>query len=135
MISTRGNKHELTLGTLLNETAESYMGTPKDVKTDPKAIAYLTFDKNGDKVNTVLHDKTGRSENVDLGVLIAAVAEAYPGCNADQIDGKTVNIPLVFRKDSNGHVEAFFQKQDKTEVSFNLGVLMNDVTALLNNCK
>lgn len=135
IIDAKGVKTDLTLGSLLSATAESWLNGPIPASTiDPNTIAIIRIYKEGDKLNPYLEDDKGRHELLNLGNLIAGSAEVYPGCTNEQIKGQTVDVKLVFDIDSAGHVETLYTGL-KGKESFNLGVLVRDVTIALNQCK
>jgi hypothetical protein len=135
LINAQGVKSDLTLGTLLNATAESWLNGPISAKTiDPNAIALIRIYKEGGQLVSYLEDNRGRREPLNLGNLIAGSAELYPGCNAQQISGKTVNVKLGFAVNSAGHVETLYITPAGTQ-SFNLGTLIRETTIALNQCK
>jgi hypothetical protein len=136
VINAAGAKNPLTLGTLLNSTAESFLTQKPNTQIDPKAIALIQFNKTGNEtVETKLFDNQKRNEALDLGVLIAAAAQTYPGCDPQQINGKTVDIKLSFKTNAQGNVETFYTNDQGKEESFNLGTLLRETTIGLNNCK
>lgn len=138
LIDTKGQKMPLTLGTLLNATAESYMdmgGTNAPIKTDPNTIVYIRFMKDAKgKVTSRLVSKTGRDEKLDFGNLLSEAAVVYPGCNADKINGQNVDINIHFEKDEKGYIQAYLMGENGKE-TFNLGSMFKEVTLMLNKCE
>jgi hypothetical protein len=138
IINASGEKTNLTLGTFTSAAIEAGYSDVKAApanKLDPKAIAYIRIAKVNGKPEITVFDNANRSEPLDLGVFIAAAAQTYPGCNADQINGKKVSIDLSFKKNDKGNVETYFTKANGKEIPFNLGVLLADTTIALNDCK
>ncbi len=137
LVDTRGNKMPLTLGTFENATAESWMEgmqTAQAIPVDPNAIAFIEFKKEGNNIKAYLMNYQGKAEGLNLGNLLTSAAVSYPGCTADQIDGRTINLRLDFKKDSNGTLQCYLNGPKADEV-FNFGVLIREVTTLLNNCQ
>ncbi|MGA2655339.1 MAG: hypothetical protein ABSF18_05125 [Gammaproteobacteria bacterium] len=148
VVNSRGEKTGLTLATFLDAIAETWITgtaqpTPQD-KLDPKAVSYIRIDRKGDTASAMLYDfpiksnpfRTNRNEPATLGVLLGQAAQAAPGCTPAQINGKTVDLKLTFKTDAQGHVNTFFtDPKTGKEEAFNLGVMMANTTALLNDCK
>lgn len=136
IIDSKGKKDKLSLGTLLNATAEAWMEGTKTpaYKEDPKAIAQIQLNKSGKNIQAILFDSQNREEPLTLGALLGAAAQTYPGCTPDQINGQTVNLQLTFEADSDGNIQAFLMTANGKE-KFNLGVMIRETTLLLNQCK
>jgi hypothetical protein len=135
IINAEGVKSALTLGTLLNATAESWLNGPVAVKAiDPNVIALIRIYKEGGRLVSYLEDNHGRREPLNLGNLIAGSAEMYPGCNARQISGQVVSVKLHFALNSAGHVDTLYYGPAGEE-AFTLGTLVRDTSIALNQCK
>ncbi|MBI2743692.1 MAG: hypothetical protein HYX48_07225 [Chlamydiales bacterium] len=136
LIDAKGKKIKLTMGTLINATAEAWMdGGAKNggqTKLDPNAIAMFRLDRDGNSIQARLFDKDGREEPLNLGNLLCSAAQAYPGCTAQEMDGQTVNLPLAFELDDDGYIQGYLAGPDKEP--FNLGVMFRETILMLNKC-
>lgn len=135
LIDAKGKKANLTLGTLLQATAESWMSGP--LPSPPVAsntIAVIRIYKQDGKLIPYIEDDKGSLKTLDLGSLISGTAENYPGCTAAQINGKSLILNLIFKTDNTGHISTFYVGTQGEE-RFNLGTLVRDTTILLNQCK
>jgi len=136
IINAIGDKHPLTLNNLLDATASaaSMSGSnTKKVSIDPNAISVIKIKKEGNEIKTSLYGEKGAKEQLTLGNFIANAAVNYPGCNADQINGHSINIKITFKKDQNNALRAYYVGENGEE-DFNLGSLYRAAVIALNKC-
>lgn len=138
LLDIHGKKSELTLGNLLNATAESWKNTQNSTMSAsarvPNSFAMIHFRQEGNKIKSYLYDNAGKNQILNLGNLLVNAALNYPGCSANKIDGKFFIIQIKFETDKNGQLQAFYIGREGKE-EFNLSTLVHAAIASLNQCK
>ena len=135
IINAKGTKTNLTLGTLLQATAESWLHGPlPSPPIDQNSIAIIKIFKQGNDLAPYVQDKKGNIRPLDLGSLLAGSASDYPGCTPAQMNGKSLVVNLIFNTDPNGIVSTHYIGTEGDEL-FNLGTLVRDTTLILNRCQ
>ncbi len=135
IINAKGVKTDLTLGTLLQATAESWMNGP--LPSPPIAsntIAVIKIYKQGDNLVPYIQDKQGNTKALNLGSLLAGSTSDYTGCTPTQMNGKSLVINLIFKTDPSGAIATYYEGTQGEEL-FNLGILVRDTALVLNQCK
>lgn len=139
LIDTKGQKIDLTLGTLLNASAEAFIDTDSaavsEVLVDPNAIVFIKLEREAKgAIEARLFSKDGRNERLNFGNLLAEAALMYPGCTGDKINGQNVKIVIHFEIDDNGKIQAYLNSR-KGKEEFNLGIMFREVILMLNQCQ
>lgn len=132
-----GRKELLTLGSLLNATAELFpncqLGTEVDRTID------VTFINPGTGLKAVQVDAYGKIENLDFDHLIVAAAETLQTCEKEPSKKTLVKIPqsqavsIKFKKNANGKLESYLITSANKTSELNLGTLLSNL-AMLKKC-